>query len=223
MPALFGIGVTLALERDMGLMRLKRAQPAPPAAWLVAKIACGVVLGVLAYRPSSSLAAAHRQTRAWPPARWSALSAALIVGHDSVLRHGAHDRLAGRAASAAPGYANLIYLPGCYLSGMFFPLPQSMYWQAPIWPQFHVEQFAMHARRHHEVPVRAGAVGDRPRMLGFTVLFSAASPSGAWRARAKRGPAQSRNACQREPCPAFASKSGMSPLWLPLYNDGGRR
>ena len=38
MPALFGLGVTLAMERDMGLLRLKRAQPAPPAAWLVAKI-----------------------------------------------------------------------------------------------------------------------------------------------------------------------------------------
>src|SRR5215831_4777736 len=32
MPAMFGIGVTLAQERDMGLLRLKRAQPAPPAA-----------------------------------------------------------------------------------------------------------------------------------------------------------------------------------------------
>ena len=32
MPALFGTGVTLAIERDMGLLRLKRAQPAPPAA-----------------------------------------------------------------------------------------------------------------------------------------------------------------------------------------------
>ena len=47
--------------------------------------------------------------------------------------------------SAAPGYANIVYLPGCYLSGMFFPLPQSMYWQAPIWPQFHVKQL-VHAR-----------------------------------------------------------------------------
>ena len=41
MPALFGTGVTLALERDMGLLRLKRAQPAPPAAWVVAKIVEG--------------------------------------------------------------------------------------------------------------------------------------------------------------------------------------
>src|SRR4051812_5447088 len=46
MQALFGIGVTLALERDMGLLRLKRAQPAPPAAWVVAKIASGFVLAL---------------------------------------------------------------------------------------------------------------------------------------------------------------------------------
>src|SRR5262245_5924035 len=51
MPSMFGIGVTLALERDMGLLRLKRAQPAPPAAWVVAKIVAGLVLALLAYAP----------------------------------------------------------------------------------------------------------------------------------------------------------------------------
>jgi ABC-2 type transport system permease protein len=76
------------------------------------------------------------------------------------------------SGSAAPGYANLIYLPGCYLSGMFFPLPQSMHWQAPIWPQFHVEQLAMHAAgvakfQFISVPMALGAV------IGYTALFSA--------------------------------------------------
>ena len=74
--------------------------------------------------------------------------------------------------SAAPGYANLIYLPGCYLSGMFFPLPESMYWQAPLWPQFHVNQLAMQAAgitKPYFIPVQM-AIGA---LLGFTVLFSA--------------------------------------------------
>ena len=74
--------------------------------------------------------------------------------------------------SAAPGYANLIYLPGCYLSGMFFPLPESMHWQAPLWPQFHVNQLAMQAAgitKPHFIPVQM-AIGA---LLGFTVLFSA--------------------------------------------------
>src|SRR5512134_2525934 len=36
--ALFGVGCTLALERDRGLMQLKRAQPAPAGSCLVAKM-----------------------------------------------------------------------------------------------------------------------------------------------------------------------------------------
>ena len=75
------------------------------------------------------------------------------------------------SGSAAPGYAMLVYLPGCYLSGMFFPLPKSMYWQAPIWPQFHVEQFAMHLAgltKFQSEPL-AMAIAS---MLGYTVLFA---------------------------------------------------
>jgi ABC-2 type transport system permease protein len=74
--------------------------------------------------------------------------------------------------SAAAGYANLVYLPGCYLSGMFFPLPKSMYWQTPIWPQFHVNQLAMHAAGIDKLqyePLAMALAGT----IGFTVLFSA--------------------------------------------------
>src|SRR5688572_33363936 len=35
MPSLFTIGGTLAIEREMGLLRLRRAQPAPAGSWLV--------------------------------------------------------------------------------------------------------------------------------------------------------------------------------------------
>jgi ABC-2 type transport system permease protein len=73
--------------------------------------------------------------------------------------------------SAAPGFANLVYLPGCYLSGMFFPLPASMYWQTPVWPQFHVVQLAMHSAGagNPQVTVQFALAG----VIGFTVMFSA--------------------------------------------------
>src|SRR5262245_17983356 len=35
-PAIFGVGIVLAIERDGGLMRLKRALPAPTGAYLLA-------------------------------------------------------------------------------------------------------------------------------------------------------------------------------------------
>src|SRR5688500_8628751 len=37
-PGIFGFGVSIAMERDQGLTRLKHAQPMPPAAYLVAKM-----------------------------------------------------------------------------------------------------------------------------------------------------------------------------------------
>lgn len=170
MPALFGICTSLALERDMGLMRLKRAQPAPTGSWLVAKIACGFVFTLLAFLPMLAIAIFSGKLPL-APAQIAAMSVALIAGS---IPFSALGLMVGTLVngSAAPGYANLIYLPGCYLSGMFFPLPKSMYWQTPFWPQFHIDQLAMHAAgvtkyQFEPVPIAIAT------LVGFTVLFSA--------------------------------------------------
>jgi ABC-2 type transport system permease protein len=170
MPALFSISASLALDREMGLLLLKRAQPSPVGAWLVAKLAAGVVFGAVAYLPMLAAAVLTGKLALAAP-ELAAMSVALLAG---TIPFCALGLMVGALVkgSAAPGYANLLYLPGCYLSGMFFPLPQSMHWQAPLWPQFHVEQIAMHA---------AGAVKfqfmplpmSMAAMLGFTALFGA--------------------------------------------------
>jgi ABC-2 type transport system permease protein len=54
---------------------------------------------------------------------------------------------------------------------MFFPMPKSMYWQTPIWPQFHVKQFALHLAgitegRYESLPMAIAT------MIGFTVVFA---------------------------------------------------
>jgi ABC-2 type transport system permease protein len=170
MPALFGIGTSLAMEREMGLLRLKRAQPAPAGSWLVAKIACGLAFGAIAYLPILGVALA---AGALPlePVRIVAMSATLLACAIPFCAMGLMIGTLFRGSSA-PGYANLVYLPGCYLSGMFFPLPPSMHWQVPLWPQFHATQLAMHAggiEKLQFVPVLV-AVGGA---VGFTVLFSA--------------------------------------------------
>ncbi len=170
MPALFGIGTSLALERDMGLMRLKRAQPAPTGAWLVAKIVCGLALSVMSFAPMLVIAIATGKV-ALGYGQLFALSAALLSGSIPFCALGL---MIGAlvSGSAAPGYANLIYLPGCYLGGLFFPLPKSMYWQTPIWPQFHIDQLAMHAAgvvKYQYIPVQL-SIGV---LVGYTALFSA--------------------------------------------------
>lgn len=179
MPALFGIGVTLALERDMGLLRLKRAQPAPPAAWVVAKIVSGLILAILAYAPILTVALATGKL-SLGAGQVAALSGALLIG---TIPFCALGLMIGSlfGGSAAPAWANLVYLPGCYLSGMFFPLPKSMYWQAPIWPQFHVEQFAMHAAGITKFQFEPLAISIAA-MLGYTVLFAGVT---IWRLKQK--------------------------------------
>ena len=170
MPGLFAISASLAMERELGLMRLKRAQPAPAGGWLVAKIVCGVLFSTLAFLPMLAAAVISGKLPL-DAAQIAALSAALIVG---TIPFCALGLMVGALVkgSAAPGYANLIYLPGCYLSGLFFPLPQSMHWQTPLWPQFHVAQLAMHAagvEKFQFMPASMAAA----TLLGFTVLFSA--------------------------------------------------
>jgi ABC-2 type transport system permease protein len=169
MPAMFGIGVTLAQEREMGLLRLKRAQPAPPAAWVVAKILAGLVLAVVAYAPIAILALSTGKL-ALAPGQMVGMSIALFIG---TIPFTALGLMIGSltSASASAGWGNVVYLPGCYLSGMFFPLPQSMYWQAPIWPQFHAEQLAMHMGGITKMQFESMGAA-LATMLGYTVLFA---------------------------------------------------
>ena len=179
MPALFGIGTSLAMEREMGMLRLKRAQPAPAGSWLVAKIVCGVVFGAVSYLPILGVAIAAGRL----PVDTGAAVAMSLTLIACAIPFCALGLLIGTLfkGSAAPGYANLVYLPGCYLSGMFFPLPQSMHWQTPIWPQFHVTQLAMHAggiEKFQFIPVTMAAAA----VVGFTVLFSAIA---LWRLKTK--------------------------------------
>jgi ABC-2 type transport system permease protein len=170
MPALFGIGTSLAMEREMGLLLLKRAQPAPAGSWLVAKIACGLGFGALAYLPILVVALLAGRLEL-DTLRIVGLSVVLVA---CAIPFCAMGLMIGTLfkGSAAPGYANLIYLPGCYLSGMFFPLPESLHWQVPVWPQFHVIQLAMHAAgvgksQFESLPVALAYA------IGFTLLFSA--------------------------------------------------
>lgn len=169
MPALFGLSSSLAMEREMGMMRLKRAQPAPTGSWLVAKIICGVAFGAIAYLPMIALAVA---TGKLPLATGAVVNLSLTLIACSI-PFCAMGLMMGSLVkgSSAPGYANLVYLPGCYLSGMFFPLPESMYWQAPVWPQFHVVQLVMHSAGvgNEHVTAQFALAG----VISFTAMFSA--------------------------------------------------
>jgi ABC-2 type transport system permease protein len=167
-PALFGVGCTLAIERDAGLLKLKRAWPAPDGAYLIAKMLMAVLFaallmvlmvttGVLAGKASLSAA------------QFLALSTALIVG---ALPFAAIGLFIGAysSGSAAPAFVNIAYLPQLWLSGLFFPLPKFLEPWAVIWPAFHANQVALAAAGVNEFvflpPLISAGV-----LIGITVLF----------------------------------------------------
>ena len=170
MPALFGASANLALERETNVMSLKRAQPAPPAGWVIARVVVGVVFGVLAYLPMLALALGTGNLNLSAPHLIS-MSLALLCGSILFCSLGV---MVGALVKgqAAPGYANLLYIPGLYLAGLFFPMPDSMKWQMPFWPQFHIQQLAMHGAgitKYQGIPASVAAAS----IVGFTVMFSA--------------------------------------------------
>lgn len=167
-PGLFGFGVSLALERDSGLLTLKRALPMPPGAYLLGKMLMAVLVALVvgALLLALALGVAHAPLA---PAQMAALLAVDALG---VLPFCALGLLVGTLlkGQGAPGLLNMIYLPMAFLSGLWFPLhmmPALLRQLAPVWPSYHLNALALSA-----VGFDTGARWPHVLVLaGFTVAF----------------------------------------------------
>lgn len=145
-PGLFGFGVSLALERDGGLLTLKRALPMPPGAYLLGKMlmAMAAAAVVLLMLLAMALGLGH------VPLATAQVGALLVTGTLGVLPFCALGMFVGTVAKGqgAPGLLQLIYLPMSFLSGLWFPLPmlpKALQQIAPIWPSYHLDRIALAA------------------------------------------------------------------------------
>jgi ABC-2 type transport system permease protein len=139
-PGMFGFGITVAMEREQGLLKLKRAWPMPAAASLIAKMVMSILFVAIVM---ATMAAAA-------PFGHLRLSASQLLSVSLVYVLGAVPFCAlgfliGALASgkAAPAFVNLLYLPMIYLSGILFPLPKSMHWAALVSPAYHLDQLGL--------------------------------------------------------------------------------
>ena len=64
---------------------------------------------------------------------------------------------------------NLAYIPLMYLSGLFFPIPQSIRWIALFSPAFHLNQLALHVAG---APTPLAPAINVAAMAGVTVIFA---------------------------------------------------
>ncbi|MBA2665795.1 MAG: ABC transporter permease [Trueperaceae bacterium] len=142
--ALFSFGVSVAIERGQGWMRLKRASPMPPSVLVLAKlgnalvfsaavvvalmIAGFVVAGVLLSVPT-----------------YLQLFFVLLLGAVPFCVIGQAFGYA-LGPNSAPVVINLVYLPMAFASGLWLPihqLPGFLQAAAPFLPAFHLGQLAL--------------------------------------------------------------------------------
>ena len=142
--ALFGFGVSVAVERGQGWMRLKRVSPMPPQAYFVAKLVMSMTVSALIIGALFVLGATLGGVR-MPATQWISLGLVLIVGALPFSAMGlAFGYLVG--PNSAPAMLNVVYLPMAFASGLFIPidqLPPFVQGIAPALPPYHFAQLAL--------------------------------------------------------------------------------
>jgi ABC-2 type transport system permease protein len=180
--ALFGFGVSVALERGQGWMRLKRVSPMPPQAYFVAKVVMAVTVSALIIEALFILGATLGGVR-MPAIQWISLGLVLILGALPFSAMGlAFGYLVG--PNSAPAMLNLFYLPMAFASGLWIPihqLPAFVQGIAPALPPYHFAQLALGT-------VGAAESGSQALhavvLLAFTALFVSVA---AWGFRRDEG------------------------------------
>lgn len=166
-PAMFGFGMGVAVERDQGLLKLKRALPMPPAAYLLAKMFMSMLFGVIimATMIAASLTLMHLHLGLGQVLR------VVLVCVIGTLPFSAIGLFLGvwTTARTAPAFVNLTYQLMMHLSGLFYPLPKFMQTIQPIWPTYHLQQLAMNILG---APNRGSTIGHVAVLCGVTVVLT---------------------------------------------------
>lgn len=149
--AMFGFGVTIAMDREHGYLRLKRTLAVPPGALLLAKMAMAALFAVIISLVLSALAATLGGV-SLAPWQWATLLAVNVLG---VLPFAAIGLFFGSlvGGNAAPALLNVLYLPMAFLSGLWLPLamlPAFLAKIAPVWPAYHLGQLALKVVGHDQ-------------------------------------------------------------------------
>ncbi len=143
-PSLFGFGVGVAMEREHGILALKRVSPLPPMAYFFAKMAMAMLFALIIVLLMFVLGALFGNVRL-PHSEWFGLLLTLIVGTLPFCALGLAVGLRAGAQSSA-AIVNLIYLPMSFLSGLWVPLKLFPHWLQDValaLPAYHLSQIAL--------------------------------------------------------------------------------
>ncbi|EIL97852.1 ABC transporter [Rhodanobacter thiooxydans LCS2] len=170
-PGLFGFGVSLALERDGGLLTFKRALPMPPGAYLLGKMLMAMAAAGMVILLLMALAWSLGHVTLAP----LQAGALLLTGMLGVLPFCALGMFVGTLikGQGAPGMLQLIYLPMSFLSGLWMPLPilpAFLQRIAPVWPSYHLDRLALAAVGMNRGPLLVHVLVLAGVAAGFALL-----------------------------------------------------
>jgi len=144
--SLFGIGVGLAGDLSAGWLELKRASPMPPLAYLLAKCCTAMGFATIIVTVLTLMGIFFAGVHI-TPFQFVHMLALIIAGCIPFACMGLLLALLA-PFNAAPGIANMIYLPMSFLGGLWIPievLPGFLQKLAPIFPTYHLKQLMLGA------------------------------------------------------------------------------
>jgi ABC-2 type transport system permease protein len=168
-PGLFGFGVSLAIEREQGLLLLKQALPQPPGAYLLARAAMAMLFVAIIAVMLTLMAVLIGGV----PLTFSQGLRLFVIDVLGALPFCAIGMFVGSLVSgpASPAIVNLIFLPMAFLSGLWLPLqfmPKFLGDIAPIWPAYHLAQMALGTVG---APSAGSTSGHVAVLAGTTLVF----------------------------------------------------
>jgi ABC-2 type transport system permease protein len=168
-PGLFGFGATVAVEREQGLINLKRALPIPQNAYMTGKMLTAIVFATLVGICLAFTAAYFGGATLSVP-RYAAIIALDGAGALPFCALGMFIGVSANA-QAAQAITTLVYMAMMFLSGATYPLamlPSFFQRVVVVWPLYHLSEvisaIGAGAYRGHI----AQHVAD---LVGVTILF----------------------------------------------------
>lgn len=166
--SLFGTAASLAAERGLGWLEVKRASPMPPFAYFLAKVIMGLTFSTIDVLALMSLGIAFGGVHL-PPATLAKLALTLIAGSLPFCAMGlAIGYFAG--PTSGPAVINLFYLPMSFCSGLWMPfsfLPKFVQRIGVFLPSYHLSQLALNLIGGGQA---GSASGHWETLIGFALV-----------------------------------------------------
>jgi len=144
--ALFGFGVTVAIERGHGWLEAKRTTPMPMTSYFVAKLVMAMVFSTIIVVMLLAIGTYFGGVT-MPLMKALILLATLVAGSITFCAFGLAVGFLVGPSAAAP-IVNILYLPMAFVSGLWVPiqlLPKGVQDVAQWLPPYHFSQLALHA------------------------------------------------------------------------------